>query len=108
MKTDNRSLIYKTSIVLLKPLIRILIRNEVSHSEFAELARQAYVETAYEHFALPKRKMTFARASVLTGLSRKEVVRLKKTSSEAPKEKKIKANKQIPQYVVFTLRHKCL
>lgn len=79
---------------MLKPLVRILIRNEVSHSEFAELARQVYVETAYQNFALPRRKMSYARVSILTGLSRKEVVRLTKLCQEdQPAEKKVKANR---------------
>ncbi|MFT7374091.1 MAG: hypothetical protein ACI9T9_002796 [Oleiphilaceae bacterium] len=61
---------------ILKPLIRVLIKHDVSQSEFSELAKQAYVEVAYKYFSIPKRKMTYARVAVLTGLSRKEVVRL--------------------------------
>lgn len=58
--------------------MRMLIRNDISHAEFSELARQAYVDAAYEHFSLPGRKTTYSRVAVLTGLSRKEVVRLYK------------------------------
>jgi len=77
MKTPEHSRLIKAILCLLRPIVRILIRNEVSHAEFAEIGRQAYVQEAYENFTIPGRKMTYARVSVLTGLNRKEVVRLK-------------------------------
>ncbi len=68
----------KAVVHILKPIIRILMRNEVSHGEFCALAKQAYVDVAYKHFTIPNKKMTYSRAAVLTGLNRKEVVRLTK------------------------------
>lgn len=62
---------------LLKPLVRILLRHGVPHSTFSEVARWAYVEVADRHFALPGRKQTDSRISVLTGLTRKEVARIR-------------------------------
>lgn len=76
MDSSSQSILARAVLTVLRPLLRVLIRNEVSHAQFSELARQAYVEVAYDHFSLPNRKMTYARAAVLTGLSRKEVVRL--------------------------------
>ena len=78
MNESFRLVLANAVIGILKPLLRVLIRNEVSHAEFSELARQAYVEVAYEHFSLKGRKTTYSRVAVLTGLSRKEVVRLYK------------------------------
>jgi len=77
MDAQEHSKLIKAILCLLRPIVRVLIRSEVSHAEFAELGRQAYVQEAYKHFAIPGRKMTYARVSVLTGLNRKEVVRLK-------------------------------
>lgn len=74
--TSIKTLLNKSILRILSPIIRILLRFEVSHSEFSELAKRAYVNTAYQYFAIPNRKNTFSRVSVLTGLSRKEVVRL--------------------------------
>ncbi len=65
-------------MLILRPLLRILIRQELSFAEFAEVAKQTYVDVAYEHFSIPNRKTTYSRVAVLTGLSRKEVVRLAK------------------------------
>ena len=78
METDSNTKIGRAIITVLKPLLRVLIRNKITVADFSELARQAYVDVAYEHFGIPGKKLTFARIAVLTGLSRKEVVRLDK------------------------------
>jgi len=71
-KTNITSAIIK----ILKPLVRILLRHEISFSEFSEIAKRAYVNVAHEYFSLPNRKKTYARAAVLTGLNLKEVKRI--------------------------------
>lgn len=76
MSSASDSILARATITVLKPLLRVLIRHKVSHAEFAELARQAYVDVAYEHFGIPGRKLTYSRVAVVTGLSRKEVQRL--------------------------------
>lgn len=77
MNTDTlQKCIYR----VLRPLIKLLIKYGYSHSEFAELAKKVYVDTAKAHFEIPNRKLTHSRISVLTGLSRKEVVRLSELS----------------------------
>jgi hypothetical protein len=75
MQTDFKQTIAQMAASVLRPLIRVLIRYEYTHAELNELVRQTYVDVAYESFSLPNQKMTFSRAAVLTGLSRKEVVR---------------------------------
>lgn len=61
---------------LLKPLVRILIRNNVSFGEFSEIAKDVYVEVASSDFRLPDKNITQGRIAILTGLTRKEVKRL--------------------------------
>ncbi len=69
---------------LLKPLIRILLRNGIPYGVFEELARWTYVDVAFQESSLPGRKLTDSRISIVTGLSRKEVSRLK--SIAAPED----------------------
>ncbi len=95
MKSTANNILAKAVITLLKPLLRVLIQNEVSHAEFTELARRAYVEVAYEHFSIPGRKTTYSRVAVLTGLSRKEVVRLNKLIEDAEPEVSSTPNRAI-------------
>jgi hypothetical protein len=62
---------------LLRPLVRILLRNHISFGAFSDLAKQVYVDVAIEEFGLPERKQSVSRVSILTGLSRKEVARVR-------------------------------
>jgi hypothetical protein len=63
----------------LRPLVRLLIRYGMSCQEFSEIARWVFVDTVMseKEFALGGRSKQFkSRAAVLTGLSRKEILRL--------------------------------
>lgn len=67
---------------LLKPLVRILLRNGVSFGQFAELGRRAYMEVARDEFQIPGKPQTISRISTVTGLTRKDVQRLNNTQPE--------------------------
>lgn len=63
---------------LLNPLVRILVRNGVTATETCDLVRQVFVDAATsEEFQLPGRRLSDTRVAILTGLSRKEVHRLR-------------------------------
>jgi Family of unknown function (DUF6502) len=64
------------TLCLLRPLVRILLRNNVSHRTFAELAKLVYAEVANAEFGIADKKQTISRIAILTGLTRKEVQRL--------------------------------
>lgn len=64
-------------IRILRPLARMLLRNGVSYKAFAELSKRVFVEVAREEFRIPGRKQSDSRVSVITGLSRKEVKRVR-------------------------------
>ena len=67
------SAIGKSLGTLLRPLVRLLLKHSFPYSAFESVAKRVYVETAMEDFALPGRKPSVSRASVLTGLTRKDV-----------------------------------
>ncbi len=62
---------------LLRPLVRLLLSNGVSYHLFADLVRWVYVDVAFNDFGIPGRIQTSSRVSVITGLSRKEVQKLR-------------------------------
>ncbi|MGE0624465.1 MAG: DUF6502 family protein [Pseudomonadales bacterium] len=64
---------------ILHPLVRILLRNGIPSDALTELVRKTYVDVAEQEFALHGRRQTTARISVITGLNRKEVARLRGT-----------------------------
>ena len=57
---------------LLKPLVRLLISQGMSHSELSEAAKDAYVEMAIRYGEGGK-KVNQSQIAILTGLTRKEV-----------------------------------
>ena len=65
---------------ILKPLIRILLRNGVSFGTFADIAKRQFVAVARKEFAIAGRKQTTSRLAVITGLTRKEVQRILRLS----------------------------
>ncbi len=61
---------------ILRPLIRVMLRNGVSCGSFEELVRKAYVDEAFAIGKKNQLKTTVSSVSAQTGLSRKEVKRL--------------------------------
>ena len=57
---------------MMKPLVRLLINQGVTHSEFSEAMKDVYVETAIRHFS-DDSKVNKSRIAILTGMTRKEV-----------------------------------
>lgn len=58
--------------LMLKPLVRLMIAQGVTHAEFSETSKEVYVETALRHFENAGR-VNKSRIAILTGLTRKEV-----------------------------------
>ena len=79
--------ILNTAILkVLKPLVRIMLRNNIPFGAFSDLARRAYVEVATDDFKVEGRKQSNSRISTITGLSRKEVKRLQDLEEESDDE----------------------
>jgi hypothetical protein len=62
---------------ILRPIVRILIRNGVPSDALTQLVRKTYVDVAASDFQLNGKRQTVSRISVITGLHRKEVARLR-------------------------------
>ena len=76
MATDLKQGLLAAYRRLMRPLVRILIRNGIAYGEFAEIAKEVYIDVAASDFKVPHRKMSQARIAILTGLTRKEVARI--------------------------------
>lgn len=62
---------------LLRPLVRLLIRGGITFPALSDLLRELYVNVAEHDLALPGKEQTDSRVSLLTGIHRKEVRRLR-------------------------------
>jgi hypothetical protein len=84
MKPSKHQMLAAAVARILRPLVRILLRNGVSYGTFADIAKSQFVEVARQEFGLAGRKQTISRVAVITGLTRKEVQRL--TRARAPSD----------------------
>jgi len=73
--------IQNTIIRILKPMIRVLIRNGIAYGTFADIARKVYVDSGFDEAQRQGQKLTVSNVSILTGINRKEVKRLKEALS---------------------------
>lgn len=62
---------------MLRPLASVLTRHGMVYGTFAELARKAFVDAAFEDGANSKKRPTVSSVSAVTGLTRKETKRLR-------------------------------
>lgn len=62
---------------LLRPLVRLLLSFSVQYPYLANLLKLAYVEVATREFSLDDRPQTDSRISLLTGIHRQDVKRLR-------------------------------
>jgi len=62
---------------LLRPLVRLCIRSGMTFPALAQLLRELFVNIAERDFALRGKEQTDSRVSLLTGINRKEVARLR-------------------------------
>src|SRR5712692_1546479 len=61
---------------VLRPLFRIVLRNNMSFKAFLDIAKHTYVQVAASEFRIPGKKQSVSRIALLSGLTRKEVQRL--------------------------------
>lgn len=62
---------------MLRPLVRLCIRSGITFPAVMDLLRELYVQVADREFVLPGKEQTDSRVSLLTGIHRKEVRRLR-------------------------------
>jgi len=73
MDESPKSVTLKACRAMLRPIVRILLRNGVIWKEFAELAKSVYVDVAGKDYGISGRQTNASRVSILTGLTRREV-----------------------------------
>jgi hypothetical protein len=64
-------------LLVMRPIVRILLRYGIGYREFVEVAKTAYVSVASSDFGLRGRPTNISRVAVMTGLTRKEVKRIR-------------------------------
>ncbi|WP_439859847.1 DUF6502 family protein [Pseudomonas sp. MBLB4136] len=68
---------------VMRPLVRLMLKNGVTYGGFAELLKAIFVEVAEREFRLDDKPPTDSRVSLLTGVHRKDVKRLRAKAHES-------------------------
>lgn len=76
-KDPTAETLYPPLARLLRPLVRLCIRAGMTFPALSQLLRELYVNVAEYDFALAGKEQTDSRVSLLTGIHRKEVSRLR-------------------------------
>ena len=77
MQDDTQRQILDAFFVILRPIAKILLRCGIGFREFAEVSKAAFVDVASSEYGLRGRPTNISRVAVMTGLTRKEVRRLR-------------------------------
>ena len=88
----------------LKPLFRIFLRSGISYKDFTEVAKSLFVEISTNEYGLRGRKTNISRVAIMTGLTRKEVKKIRDDGWEKMREDKI-SNKLSPASAVLHFWH---
>lgn len=91
MRDDIQKQVLGAFLVVLKPVARILLRYGIGFREFSEIAKTAFVDVASSDFGLRGRPTNISRVAVMTGLTRKEVRRLRDKLEEGRQTVIVKA-----------------
>lgn len=76
-----RSLI-RAAASILEPLVHLLVNYGMGFQAFQELVKSTYIKVAEENFKLDKKTQTDSRISLLTGVHRKDVKRLRNSAND--------------------------
>ena len=82
MKPRTQHAVLAAIAKTLRPIVRLCLDNGLGHAALTELLRQIFVEEAGSALTKDNQKATGSAISGLTGLSRKEVARLKSVSGD--------------------------
>ena len=81
MQESIQQQILSALLVALRPIARALLRAGIGYREFAEISKAAFVDIASKDYGLRGRPTNISRVAVMTGLTRKEVRRLRDKSA---------------------------
>jgi len=77
MQKELKQQVVDALYLVLRPVVKILLKYGVGVSEFSELVKKSYVDVATTEFGIRGRPTNISRVAVMTGLTRKEVRRLR-------------------------------
>jgi hypothetical protein len=91
MQYDIQRQILGAFLIALRPVAKILLRFGIGYREFAEITKTAFVDVATSDYGLRGRPTNISRVAVMTGLTRKEVRRIREKIGSGDQSVVVKA-----------------
>ncbi len=82
MTTTVRETLLGACHAFMQPIARFLLRNGIGYREFSEVAKTAFVRVATDDYGVRGRPTNISRTAVMTGLTRKEVTRIRRQDAD--------------------------
>lgn len=76
LNMSQNNILFAAIKKLLKPLVRILLKNGILYGALLDIIKPIYIEAAKEDINSSAKKLTKSRISTITGIPRKEVQRI--------------------------------
>lgn len=89
---SNKKALLLALKTILKPMVRLLIRQNITYIGLQSLLKQIYVNVADKSFQLDGKRQTDSRISLLTGVHRADVKKIRNQNSKQFTTKEIKAS----------------
>ena len=102
MRDNDNSAVLTALLRALKPIARFLMKAGIGYREFAEISKCAFVDVATSDYGLRGRPTNISRVAVMTGLTRKEVKRLRQKISSG---NQVVLNRVIPPAEIIQQWH---
>jgi len=77
MQDKIKDRVLQAFLLVMRPVVRILLRYGIGYREFTEVVKTTYVDVASSDFGLRGRPTNVSRVAVMTGLTRKEIKRVR-------------------------------
>lgn len=87
MRSSLQETLLVSLATVLRPIARLMLQAGLGSSEFIAVAKSVFVHVATEEFGLRGRPTNVSRVSAMTGISRKEIARIR---SEGPIERRLR------------------
>ena len=82
MRSQIQDALLSALEAILRPIVKLLLQSGISYSEFASVAKSVFVQVATDEYTKRGRPANFSQVSAMTGISRKEVSRIRKGISK--------------------------
>jgi hypothetical protein len=77
MQETQQQKILSAFQLVLRPIVKILLRYGIGYAQFAETVKTAFVDVSSTEFGIRGRPTNISRIAVMTGLTRKEIRRIR-------------------------------